>query len=654
MEFSSSHFQRPQYRADIDGLRAVAVLSVLAYHAMPLWLPGGFIGVDVFFVISGFLITSLILGNLARGSFSITEFYGRRVKRIFPALLVVLLATYVCGWQVLLADEYAQLGAHIAGGASFVSNLLLWHESGYFDNASYSKPLLHLWSLGIEEQFYVLWPWLLCLAHRRAWPAPALLVVLIALSFAANLVRLEHDSVAAFYAPDARFWELFCGALLAYRQRGLPRVEAPPMSSALGMALIVSGLFIISEQSPFPGVWAAMPVIGAVLVITAGPQAWLNRVVLSAPTMVWFGRISFPLYLWHWSLLSYLRILVGGVPPIELCLGAAALAVLLAWLTYRWVEHPVRFGPSDERRAVSLATLLALFGAVGYLTYGLHGLPARAVAELNESNSALLEWQFPNSDECRHALGANMTFCVSFGDGAHPRVAVLGDSTAHALAPGLAARELEHGAGLINIGSFGCPPIRGLVEAASWKKGSDCVTGTRRSYELVARSKSIEVVVLGVFARDLKSWAIPGVASGATAAQRFAALTALLDSDIRYLIAAGKRVVVTYDMPMAPVQPRECLPRPYREWLLGEKSECFVREQDLVDRHPYLDLFDAFLSTRTDICVLRQSRLLLSGGRLRFADESGRLLLRDDHHLSTYGSARMAELLAANCGTDKH
>ena len=328
--------------------------------------------------------------------------------------------------------------------------------------------------------------------------------------------------------------------------------------------------------------------------------------------------------------------------------------MLLAWLTDRWVEYPVRFGLPGTRGASSLAALLALVGAVGYLTYGLHGIPVRTVAELNSSNSALLEWHFPNSEECRSALGANMSFCVLFGDGAQARVAVLGDSTAHALAPGLAARELKHGTGLINIGSFGCPPIRGLVETSSWKKGNDCVVGTRLAYELVARSKSIEVVVLGVFARDLNRWAIPGVASGATAAQRFAALQLLLDTDIRFLVAAGKRVVVAYDMPMALVQPRECLPRPYRKWLRGKKSVCIVREQDLVDRHPYFDLFDAFLSTRTDICVLHQSRLLMSAGRLRWADESGRLLMRDDHHLSTYGSARMAELLADSCGTDKH
>ena len=156
----------PKYRADIDGLRAIAVLSVVGFHAFPKWVAGGFIGVDIFFVISGFLISTIIFGNLTAGTFSFIEFYSRRVRRIFPALLLLLIACYAFGWFALLADEYKQLGKHIAGGAGFVSNLVLWNERGYFDNSAVTKPLLHLWSLGIEEQFYIVWPLLLWLASR--------------------------------------------------------------------------------------------------------------------------------------------------------------------------------------------------------------------------------------------------------------------------------------------------------------------------------------------------------------------------------------------------------------------------------------------------------------------------------------------------------
>ena len=163
----SEHLTHPQYRPDIDGLRAIAVLSVVGFHVFPYWINGGFIGVDIFFVISGFLISTIIIGSLERNSFSFVEFYARRIKRIFPALLLVLSACFVFGWFALLADEYKQLGKHIAGAASFILNFLLWNESGYFDTTAETKPLLHLWSLGIEEQFYIIWPFFLWFAWKQ-------------------------------------------------------------------------------------------------------------------------------------------------------------------------------------------------------------------------------------------------------------------------------------------------------------------------------------------------------------------------------------------------------------------------------------------------------------------------------------------------------
>jgi peptidoglycan/LPS O-acetylase OafA/YrhL len=209
------HLSHPKYRPDIDGLRAIAVLSVVAFHAFPLRMKGGFIGVDVFFVISGFLISTIIFENLGKGTFSFTEFYARRVKRIFPALAVVLGACLIFGWLALLPDELNQLGKHIAAGAGFVSNLVLWGEAGYFDNAAETKPLLHLWSLGIEEQFYIVWPLLVWLAWKRKFNFLVLAAFLAFVSFALNIKGIKQDHIAAFYSPLTRFWELLCGALLA-------------------------------------------------------------------------------------------------------------------------------------------------------------------------------------------------------------------------------------------------------------------------------------------------------------------------------------------------------------------------------------------------------------------------------------------------------
>ncbi len=207
----------PEYRPDIDGLRAIAVILVIGYHAFPNLVKGGFIGVDIFFVISGYLISTILFTNLWNNKFSLSDFYFRRIRRIFPALIVVMGACLAFGWFALLAGEYKQLGKHIAGGAGFVSNFLLWNESGYFDNTGDTKPLLHLWSLGIEEQFYILWPILLLLASQRGVNFLVIASTVAGISFSLNLI--SQDGVAGFYSPQTRFWELLVGSALARRQK---------------------------------------------------------------------------------------------------------------------------------------------------------------------------------------------------------------------------------------------------------------------------------------------------------------------------------------------------------------------------------------------------------------------------------------------------
>lgn len=209
----------PAYRPDIDGLRAVAVLSVIAFHATPYWMPGGFAGVDIFFVISGYLISSLVLADVARGTFTLGDFYVRRIKRIFPALILMLTTVFTVGWFVLYPDEHEQLGKHIAAGVGFVSNIVLWRESGYFDVNAELKPLLHLWSLGIEEQFYILWPLLLALTWRWRSIQWTLILAIAAGSFLLNLLRVAGHPETTFYLPPTRIWELLVGCTLAYAQQ---------------------------------------------------------------------------------------------------------------------------------------------------------------------------------------------------------------------------------------------------------------------------------------------------------------------------------------------------------------------------------------------------------------------------------------------------
>ena len=391
-----THLAHPKYRADIDGLRAIAVLSVVGFHAFPFWVQGGFIGVDIFFVISGFLISSIIFKNLHRDSFSFIEFYSRRIKRIFPALLVVLIASFALGWFVLFADEYKQLGWHIAGGAGFIENFLLWRESGYFDNAAETKPLLHLWTLAIEEQFYIVWPLVLWFAWKTRLNLLIIAIAVAMISFALNIGKVHSDAVAAFYSPQTRFWELMAGSILAYIKLYKQNIfDAWPsavvykkitdsnpatlhnIQSIFGAALIGAGILVIKKYFSFPGWWAVLPTFGAVLIISAGPHAWINRVILSRKILVWFGLISYPLYLWHWPLLSFARIVEIGIPSGGIRIAVVAISIVLSWLTYRLIEKPIRFGKFRNAKTIVLILLMAIVGLVGYTSYSLGGLPFR-------------------------------------------------------------------------------------------------------------------------------------------------------------------------------------------------------------------------------------------------------------------------------------
>jgi peptidoglycan/LPS O-acetylase OafA/YrhL len=388
---------RGRYRPDIDGLRAVAVAIVVLYHAFPRHLQGGFIGVDVFFVISGYLISGIILGGLAAQRFSFADFYARRIRRIFPALTVVLAAVAATGWFVMFADDYQRLGRHIAAGAAFAANFVLWHESSYFDTAAELKPLLHLWSLGIEEQFYLIWPLLLVGASKWKRGPLMLTLALGTASFLIAIWTVRIDRTPAFFAPWTRFWELLAGAMLACIEidRGLAvvvqrlsssRVAANGLSIA-GATMIAAGVVLIDGTRVFPGLWVLLPVAGTFLLIVAGQRAWINRTVLSFPIVVWVGLISYPLYLWHWPLLAFARLNVGGTPSASARLALIAISVVLAWATYRLVEWPIRFGSRAKLAVPAFSAAMVVLAAAGLATDASGGFIDRAI---NRSDAAHL------------------------------------------------------------------------------------------------------------------------------------------------------------------------------------------------------------------------------------------------------------------------
>jgi peptidoglycan/LPS O-acetylase OafA/YrhL len=421
MTIQQVHLSHEKYRPDIDGLRALAVLAVVTFHAFPSLARGGFIGVDIFFVISGFLISTIIFENLDRGTFCFSEFYSRRIRRIFPALLVVLITCFTIGWFALSADEYMQLGKHIAGGTGFVANFILWNEVGYFDNLAETKPLLHLWSLGIEEQFYIVWPLLIWFAWRQKFNLLTITIVLTATTFIININGIKQDVVATFYLPHSRFWELLSGSLLAWftlyksqvftKSKGrfyntlacifyVDKIEnkGKTLANALsivGLFLLLYGFFRFNKELSFPGAWALIPVLGTVLIIAAGPKACVNRTILSFKAVVWFGLISFPLYLWHWPLLTFARVIEGEVPSNGVRITIVALSIALAWLTCKLVENPLRFGKHGKVKVAVLIVLAGIIGYVGFFTYTRDGLIFRDLAKrLTAISEAKKDWHY--------------------------------------------------------------------------------------------------------------------------------------------------------------------------------------------------------------------------------------------------------------------
>ena len=494
----SSLHAKESYRPDIDGLRAFAVLFVVLYHAFPKHVRGGYVGVDVFFVISGFLISSLLLKEVTEGHFSLANFYSRRIRRIFPALAVCLAAVLAFGFVYLLPSELMQLGKHVFFGAAFLSNFATWSESGYFDIAGTLKPLLHLWSLGIEEQFYIVWPILLWTIVRVGMTGP-LLAVLFLVSFSVNIWLSTTSVVDDFFLPIPRFWELLAGAGLAYQGR---IVLSPSVRSSIslgGSAALLTAVALFTPELRFPGWLALLPVAGTAALILAGPEAVVNRAILSNRAAVFVGLISYPLYLWHWPLISYAYIFRYGDKPTPLmATGLVAVSFFLAWATYRFIEYPVRFGRHRGHRTRIVVACMMVLGACGLATWTMGGFPGRLSALPSLVVRPIMEAMrdvalLPTKG--MDVLYYDGTLVAHLGVGDR-KVALSGDSTLFQYGPRVQrlADEGRLGANTYFVTRAGCAPLPGLIEPDSPR----CADMPGILLDLIRREK-IETVVLGAW-----------------------------------------------------------------------------------------------------------------------------------------------------------
>lgn len=505
-----------KYRAEIDGLRALAVVPVILFHA-GLGVPsGGFLGVDVFFVISGYLITGIILDELERGQFSIAGFYERRARRILPALFVVMLCSIPLAWLWMFPSQFRDFGQSLSAVGAFVSNFLFWHESGYFSGPSDTKPLLHTWSLAVEEQFYVVFPLFLAVIWRMGRRQAATVIVVAA------LVSLLLSEVAVRIAPDANFylapfraWELMAGSLCAF-YTGRWGVRSSGVLSLFGMALVVVSMLLFTESTPSPSLLTVIPVAGSALLLICATRETLVGQFLASRVLVGIGLISYSAYLWHQPVFAFARVSTTQPPGILSMFFLAALSIILAYLTWRFVETPFRkTGPARllGRKSILLA---AAIGSCAFVVLGtaadryVSPYIAMSRPELFQpdierlSDAALCEGFGPHKSAT----------CSRFGDGKDV-IVVWGDSHAIALEKGIVPIA---GKSIYVVSHWGCPPIINVKRADRIGNAENCddVNVLRAYADFIVRLKPQAIVLVGRWTLYLRGWQREGVLQAAT------------------------------------------------------------------------------------------------------------------------------------------
>jgi peptidoglycan/LPS O-acetylase OafA/YrhL len=485
------------YKPYIDGLRALAVISVILFHAGFKFAHGGFVGVDVFFVISGFLITSIILNDLENHTFSIAEFYERRARRILPALFLVLTITAVFSWLWLLPRDLKDFSKSIKAISLFSSNILFANQSGYFETSSDLKPMLHTWSLAVEEQFYFFYPLLLIALWKisRNFLAPVLAgVCLTSLAFSQWLI--SESSADAFYHLSSRAWELGLGALpatLYFRKIYPPQGMGQPLSIA-GLTLILASVAIYTEDTPFPGIYAVLPTFGTALLLWATtPGSWVSR-VLGCKLLVGIGLISYSAYLWHQPIFALTRHYMLNQPSAWLMANLICLTFLTAYLSWKYVEQPFRKKHHFTRRQIMSFSItgLILFAVIGQLGIHSKGFPDRVPLTVSQ----LLTPESGKLDACSEGKSQVSTHtCIIGSSSASPTLALVGDSHSARLSKELDKLLKEKSISMAAYSRGWCAPLIDFGTDLQ-NRGPECRAYMNSAFEEIISDQKISTVIL--------------------------------------------------------------------------------------------------------------------------------------------------------------
>ena len=629
------------YRPDIDGLRAVAVLLVIFFHAGLGAVSGGFVGVDVFFVISGYLITGIVARELDEGTFTFANFYARRIKRICPALFAVLAVSSIAALFILIPDELRFYGRSLMSAVLFYANWLFYTKVNYFDGPSIEKPLLHTWSLAVEEQYYLLWPLALAGLYRigRREALPYIVLALLCLSLAASQIVLELDPAQVFYLLPYRGWELLLGGYLAIAPfRPLSGLAASVIGLA-GIAAIAYAGFFFDTKTAFPGLNALIPCLGAAMVIAGGlhERSW-SRAVLGLKPFRAVGKISYSLYLIHWPVFSFAHIALDREPSAGEAWAMIALSVMLASLSYRFVETPARQSPGSFARlgrlAVGPAVALALCGGLYDAAWG---LPWRAPKGVQAAYAA----KFPGyresdlADCLREPKPGSVHRPCPIGAPAKDLqydFVIWGDSHARHFARGFSDQAKARGlAGLVTW-EVRCPPV---LDGDRDTKHA-CAEANRLAWEWIATQTKLKTVFLAA------TWKhhMPETASEAgkldATAEGNAPSYPALDRTISMLLSRGLAVAVVETVPAFPVNVPDCAARAR---MFGRPDEqCFSVSRDRMERAaaPATAMLKE-VSGHFGIPVVETHRAFCDGGACR-PEKDGQIFYTDATHLNSAGS----------------
>ncbi|MBL1418937.1 MAG: acyltransferase [Alphaproteobacteria bacterium] len=553
------------YRKEIDGLRTVAVLPVILYHAGLSWFSGGYVGVDVFFVISGYLITTIIYREIHNGEFSIINFYERRIRRIFPALFFILLLTIIFAWQWMTPLQFKRFSQSIISVNFMSSNIYFWQKAGYFASSSELRPLLHTWSLAIEEQFYLFFPLLLLLLKKIQHKA---LIIILALLTISSLLWADYISlvrpVEGFYLLPARAWELLFGSLLAISIHYWQAInhKIANILSIIGLVLIAYAIINFDQNVPFPSFWTLIPVGGTFLVIAfANPENLVGKLLGLRP-MVTIGLISYSAYLWHWPIFSFARIRMFEPPSELIFIILAIVSLVFAYLSWKFIEQPFRNKQNFSRQKIfTIAFLMSCFfiafGIVGHLT---RGLPAR----LNPDAIAAAKYTDTGGARKNRACDAYTDPKNACSSSSDPSVILLGDSHANAISEQFTNALSQYELGLQDITHNGCPPIIGIYNPNNINN-PNCSEGIKKVYNYIVGNPQIKTIVLvsrwvstyentpfdnqegGVESRTMQEK--HQRLTHQEAEDRYNLIGNLTNKIVNNLIENGKRVILVYPIP---------------------------------------------------------------------------------------------------------